>query len=184
MKKILLISFFAILLTGCKGIKYKSKTAVKSSECNSNLSKWLQECTNELAKNQPNETHSFNGIRANDAVFIPVSNPAEEIFEKCQNIRPLSAKDVTIYKKCLKECIAEMQSINQYNTRAEVNKFLQQNGGLFSAQASIYSHPICDVLKVVIEFEFGKDQDGRAKFNENDKVKAISTPYLGFFILD
>lgn len=137
-----------------------------------------------MAGSQSNEIPLLSSIRANDVSFIPTSNPTVEIFQKCQSIKPLSAKDVPVYKKCLEQCIGEIKSINTNTTRGEVNKLLQQNGGISTAQAAIYSHQVCDVLKVRVEFEFQRDEDGRAKFNENDKVKDVSMPYLGLFIMD
>ena len=172
MKKITLVPVFAILLAGC------------ATECKSDISIWLQDCTKNISQNKPDKTNTFNGIKANDAIFIPVNNPADEIFQKCQSIQPLSNKDASIYKKCLKKYISQIQSINSNNTRAEVNKILQQNGGVFSPQSAIYSHPNCEVLKVRVEFEFQRDENGRAKFDDNDKVKSISMPYLGYFISD
>ena len=184
MKTTLSILLFLILMVGCTEIENKFQTTAASPYCKPRLSKWLQGCTIELAKHQTDEIHLFNDVGSNDAMFIPTNNPTEEIFQKCQSIQPLSAKDVPIYKECLENCISEMQSINQSTTREEVNNLLQQNGGLYSAQEAIYSHLECDVLKVRVEFEFQKDKDGRAEFNDSDKVKAISMPYLGFFILD
>ena len=177
MRILSLIIFITILSTGCK-------TTTESSNCKPLLAKWLRECTSELAKNQPTETYIFNGVGANDIKFIPKSNPAEEIFNKCKSIRPISAREIPVYKKCLKDCISEIQSINQINTRGEVNKLLRQNGGIFSPQAAIYSHSVCDVLKVRVDFEVRKDENGRTKLSENDKVKAVSMPYLGLFIMD
>jgi hypothetical protein len=171
MKKIVLVPFFAILLAGCNEIENKSQAVSESFDCKSNLSKWLRECTYELAKNQPNEVQWFNSIGANEATFMPVSNPTEEIFQKCHSIQPLSDRDVPVYKKCLEDCISEIQSINQSDTREEVNKLLQQNGGISTPEAAIYSHSKCEVLKVRIEFVFQKDKDGRAKFDKMIKSK-------------
>ena len=176
--------FFTVLIVSCTGLENKLQTTAESSECKLRLSKWLRECTIELVKNQPDETQWFNNIGANNAEFIPASNPAEEIFQKCQSIQPLSVKEVPIYEKCMEDCISEMQSINQNTTHREVNQLLRQNSGIFSPQAAIYSHSICDVLKVRIEFEAQPDENSRLKFNENDKVKAVSMPYLGLVILD
>jgi len=185
MKKILLISIFGILLAGCAELKTKSQAVPESSDCKSNLAKWLSKCTIELVKIQPNEVHTFNNIGSNDAEFIPVENPAEEIFQKCQNILPLSAKEIPVYRKCLEHCISELQSINESYTQGQVNKLLQQNGGLSSPGAAIYSHPVCDTLKVRIEYNFQRDAaSGRAIFDDNNKVKAVSMPYLGNFIYD
>ncbi len=184
MKAISLAMFLTVLLTGCPGSDSKLQVTSKSLECKSNLSKWLRDCTSKMAENQSNKIHMFNGIGSNDAKFIPKDNPAEEIFQKCQSIQPLSAKDVSAYKKCLEKCIQEMKSINRDSTRKEVNKIFKQNGGISSPQAAIYSHPICEVLKVRVEFSAMKDETGRAKFDENDKVLAVSIPYLGLFSLD
>jgi len=39
-------------------------------------------------------------------------------------------------------------------------------------------------LKVRIEFEPMSNEHAGFPFNENDKVKAVSMPYLGFFTCD
>lgn len=175
---------FAILLVGCVDYETKHEISAESSNPIGGLSQWLRRCTNKLANNQPNEVRWFNGIGANDVEFMPVVNPAEEIFQKCESIEPLSADVASVYKKCLENCISEIQSITKDSTRGKVNRLLRQNGGLFSSRAAIYSHMMCEVIKVRIEFEPEPNEDGRSKLSENDKVKAVSMPYLGFFLVD
>jgi hypothetical protein len=191
--KIFLTLVFALILVGCtksdteyqptekstnspmfwstpKGVIYASEQAI-----------WLQTCANELAHNQRNEVRWFNGIGANDVIFIPKVDPAEEIFLKCESVKPISANRVSTYKKWLDDRILEIQSINTGSTREKVNQILFQNGGLSTPGAAVYSHIECPVLKVRIEFELLSNENVQLKLNENDKVKAISMPYLGLF---
>jgi len=184
MKKIILTILFAILLAGCTDFDAKSKLTTESSGCTSGLSRWLQTCVNELARNQTNKVSRFNGIETNDVTFMPKTNPAEEIFLKCESVEPLSADKASIYKKCLEDYICEIKSITAGTTRGKVNQILRQNGGLFTPGAAIYSHRDCAVLKARIEFETVSHGRAGIEFSEDNKVKAVSMPYLGLFIAD
>jgi hypothetical protein len=194
--KVFLTLVFAVLLIGCKKSDTRHQVAEKPSDDRvfwftpqgvvyaSEQALWLRTCVFELARKQRNEERWFNGIVANDVIFIPEVEPAEEIFLKCTSVRPLSADKAFIYKKWLEDCISEIQSITTGTTRGEVNQILHQNGGICTPSAAIYSHIECEVLKVRIEFEPISNEHARLAFDENDKVKAVSTPYLGFFICD
>ena len=183
---------FALLLVGCQ----KADTKPQPSDCRvfrstpegkicvSEQSLWLQTSAYELARNQINEVRWFNGIGANDAIFIPKTDPAEEIFLKCNSVNPLSADKASIYQKWLRDRISEIQSITPVQTRRKVNQILRQNGGIFTPSAIIYSHKECDVLKVRIEFEPVSSEHEGFPLNENDEVKSVSMPYLGFFTCD
>jgi hypothetical protein len=184
MKKIILTMLFALLLAGCTDSDTKHQLTAESSGCTSGLSRWLQTCVNELARNQTSEVRQFNGIGANDVTFMPKANPAEEIFLKCESVESLSADKAIIYKKCLEDCISEIQSITAGTTRGKVNQILRQNGGVFTPGAAIYSHRDCAVLKVRIEFETVSHGRAGIEFSEDNKVKAVSMPYLGLFIAD
>jgi hypothetical protein len=185
MKTIILIILSVVLLAGCTNCDTKSQIKAESSNCTSGLSRWLQTCVNELARNRKSESRWFNNIGANDVIFMPKTNPAEEIFLKCESVEPLSADKASIYKKCLEDYICEIQSITAgTTTRGKVNQLLLQNGGISTPKAAIYSHIERPVLKVRIEFEPNSDEHARYPFNENDKVKAVSMPYLGLFIAD
>ena len=84
----------------------------------------------------------------------------------------------------LKDRITEIQSIVAGTTRKKVNQVLLKNGGIPTPTAAIYSSTECSVLKVRIEFEATQNDNERFPFNEDDKVKAVSMPYLGFFTWD
>jgi len=190
--KIFLNLVFAFLLVGCQ----KSDTKPQSSDCRmfrftpegkiciSEQSLWLEKCVVELVRNKSNEVRWFNGIGANDATFIPKTNPAEEIFLKCNSVNPVSADKAPIYQKWIQDRISEIQSITPVQTRRKVNQILRQNGGVFTPSAIIYSHKECDVLKVRIEFEPVSSGDEGFSLNENDEVKSVSMPYLGLFNCD
>jgi hypothetical protein len=174
--KIFLTLVFVFLLAGCTESNTKPQPAAKPSVDISGPSSWLQTCAHELARNQ--------GIGAGDAIFIPKVDPAEEIFQKCESVEPLSADKALIYKRWLKDRISEIRSITAGTTRRELNKILRQNGGVSAIDAAAYSHIECPVLKVQIKFELVSDGHPKSVFSENDKVKTMSMPYLGFFICD
>jgi hypothetical protein len=186
--KVFTTLFIALVLCGCTKSDTKSPPATKPSDGRvfwvtpervvyaSEQALWLQTCADELARNQSTEI--------GDAVFIPKVDPAEEIFQKCNSIKPLSADKASIYKKWLQERVLEIQGITAGTTRMELSKILRQNGGLSPFNAAVYSHIECSVLKVRIEFELVSDIHADSHFNENDKVKAVSMPYLGLFTCD
>jgi len=146
--------------------------------------KWLQTCVVELARNQENQVQWFSGMGANDVEFMPQVNAVDEIFRKCNSVKPLSVDEVPIYKAWLEDRISEIQTITADTTRSQVNQYLLQNGGISTPNAAIYSHKECKVLKVRIEFKPEPDKQQKLVFDPDDKVKAISMPYLGLFICD
>lgn len=194
--RVFLTLIFALLLVGCRKSDTEHQLAAKSADGRvfwltpkgvvyaSEQALWLQTCAIELVRDQRNEVHWFNGIGANDVIFIPKVDPAEEIFLKCKSVKPLSADKASIYKIWLEDRISEIQSIAAGTTRRKVNQILRINGGICTPSAAIYSHTECEVLKVRIEFEPMSNEHARLEFNENDRVKAVSTPYLGFFSCD
>ena len=172
MKTIPLTLLFTLLLVGCMGGDTESQSASEPSPSASMASRWLQTCVVELGRNQANEVRWFSGIGANDVVLIPGNNIIEDILQRCQKISPLSDAEIPFYRNWLKERIAEILAITPGIPRAQVDQSLLQNGGFFTHAAAIYSHRDCMVLKVRVEFD------------ENNEVKAVSTPYLGLFIAD
>ena len=187
--KVFLTLVFAILLVGCKKSDTKHQLAAKPSDGRvlwvtpkgvvyaSEQALWLQACAPELYINEGRRLHD-------GTIFTPQIDPAEEIFQKCINIKPLSTDKASNYKKWLKDRISEIQSITAGSTRKKVNQIVFQNGGLSTPSAAVYSHIECTVLKVRIEFEPMSNEHAGFPFNENDKVKAVSMPYLGFFTCD
>ena len=194
--KVFLTLIFALLVVGCTKSHTKPQPTAESSDCRvfwftpegkicaSEPALWLGACAPELYRNQINEVRWFNGIGANDVVFIPEVDPAEEIFQQCESVKPLFADKASNYKKWLKERVSEIQSITAGTTRGKVNQILRQNGGIFTPSAITYSHKECDVLKVRIEFELVSNKHEGFELNENDKVKSVSMPYLGLFTCD
>jgi len=187
--KIYLILIFSLLLVGCSKSDIKTRSKAESPDCRvfkttpegiicfTEPALWIMKCAPEL--------YIKEGRRFNDGtIFIPQVDPAEEIFQKCMDTKPLSDEKAASYKKWLKERVLEIQSITPGMTRREVNKILLQNGGIFMPSAITYSHKECDVLKVRIEFEpLSKEYKGFS-LNEDDKVTTVSMPYLGFFTGD
>ena len=174
MKVILLSLPFVVLMIGCADSNTESHSAAVPAQ-------WLQTCVVELARNQESEVQWFSGMGANDVEFIPEVNAVDEIFRKCNSVKPLSIDEVPIYKEWLEDRISEIQSITADTTRSQLNQYLLQNGGISTPNAAIYSHKECNVLKVRIEFKPEPYKQGQL-FNENDRVKGISMPYLGLFI--
>lgn len=142
--KLLLTLAFACLLAGCTKSDVKPQSTAKPSDCRvfrptpegkirmSEPALWLDECVRDLARRkQSNEAQWFNGIRANDVIFLPKTDPVEEIFQQCESVKPLSADKVPVYKKWLQDRILEIQSITPGTARKKVNQILFQNGGIF-----------------------------------------------------
>lgn len=146
--------------------------------------KWLKTCVVELARKQESREQWFSGMGANDVEFMPQVDPVDEIFRKCNGVKSLSADELPLYKAWLEDRISEIQSINADTTRSQVNQCMLQNGGISTPEVAIYSHKECKVLKVRIEFKQDPDKQQQLAFDPDDKVKAISTPYLGLFIID
>jgi hypothetical protein len=196
MKTILLMMVFVLLLVGCKNSGTKDKLTGKSSEDRalgirlkgvanaSEQAQWFSTCVNELRRNRTDEIRWFNNIGSNDVIFITEVDPVEEIYNKCISVMPLTADKSSIYKKWLEDRISEIQNITPGMTRGQVNQILLQEGGISTPSAASYTTIESPLLKVRIEFEAQKDENGRLKFNENDKVKAVLMPYLGLFVAD
>jgi hypothetical protein len=184
MRVILFSLPFVVFMIGCadsnNGSQYTSKPSISSAE----PAKWLQTCVVELARNQESQVQWFSGMGANDVEFMPQVNAVDEIFRKCNSVKPLSADEVPIYKAWLEDRISEIQTITADTTRSQVNQYLLQNGGISTPNAAIYSHKECNVLKVRIEFKLEPDKQQQLVFDPDDKVKGISMPYLGLFIID
>jgi hypothetical protein len=187
--KVILTLVFACLLAGCTKSDVKPQPTAKPPDCRvfrptpegkiciSEPALWLDDCAPEL--------YIKGGRHLNgDVIFKPQADPVEEIFQQCNSVKPLSADKAPIYKKWLQDRILEIQSITPGTTRKKVNQILLQNGGIFIPSAITYSHKECDSLKVRIEFELVLNEREGFPLNEDDKVKSVSMPYLGFFIAD
>lgn len=141
---------------------------------------WLQSCTAKLAqaRDRVGEVVWFNNMGGNDVTFMPKKDPAEEIFNECMRVIPLAPDKIAFCKEWLYARIAEMQALPG-TTRENINKTLQQNGGISTPAGAVYSHVKCSVLKVRVEYEIIG-----TSASKNDKVTAVSKPYLGFAGMD
>jgi hypothetical protein len=148
---------------------------------------WLQSCTAKLAQTRTRagagEVGWFNNIGGNDVIFMPQKDPAEEIFDECMHIIPLAPDKVAFYKEWLYAQIAEMQALLG-TTREHTNEILQQNGGIYTSVGATYSHVKCSVLKVRVEYEIMGTSARVTSASINDKVTAVSKPYLGLVYVD
>jgi hypothetical protein len=184
MRVILLSLPFVVLMIGCTDSNTESQSTSEHSISAAVPAQWLQTCVVKLAGNQESEVQWFSGIGANDVEFIPEVNAVDEIFRKCNSVKPLSVDEVPIYKAWLEDRISEIQGITAGTTRSQLNQYLLQNGGISTANVAIYSHKKCEVLKVRIEFKPDPYKQEQLEFSGSDKVKGISMPYLGLFICD
>ncbi len=191
--RVLLVFVFVCLLAGCK----KSEPAamyppdanradccevremVKGEVCIPEPALWFEACEDLLLHKLSYKTPD---IRAYD-IFIPKADPVEEIFQECNNVKPLSADKAAIYKKWFQDRILEMQSITPGMTRKQVNQILEPDGGLVCQESMSYSHKLCQTLKVEITYELATKDVERDEYfdNANDKVTGVSMPYFGFF---
>jgi hypothetical protein len=136
---------------------------------------WIELCT---VKFKTGEVIWLNGMGANDVRFMPKSDFTEEIFDECMRIIPLDPDKAKIYKIWLNDRITEIKSLTN-KTRKEAEAILTMNGGFLNSSAAIYSHSLCRYLKVRIQFE-----SKGTTLNKDDKIKAVSKPYLGLEIED
>jgi len=200
---VVLLILTAGLLTGCFETESQVKLADTDSSSNGQLDRerilrkdvwdWLSRCINKIYPDRKSEDFKFNGIEANDVVFLPKKDPLEEIFAKCMSVEPLSSDKAKRSKQWLIECLSYIQSIRPGMTRKQVNELLVGDGGLIIPDAHSYSLSRCNFLKVRVEydaepnqryFEVLPNQEIKVGFNEDDKVKAVSLPYIGLGIMD
>jgi hypothetical protein len=193
--RLFLCMVLVILAGGCAGNSDKWQLEAKASDCKYIVYKdrrevciteesiWLSDCVVKIPRNA-DSMYYYNGYGVNDLIFMPKSNPADEIFAECEKVKPLPADKRAGYKKWLEERIQEIQSIRPGITRKQVDKILYQNGGMFDLNSVIFSHVECDVLKVRIGFDPKSTGEQRILYNDDDVVKDVSPIYLGSFILD
>src|SRR5262249_40348441 len=83
----------------------------------------------------------------------------------------------------LGEQLKQLLSIKPGVTRAEVRKFMTTDGGVYDRAERTYMGKECTYCKVHITFRLvgAAENDGESA---NDIVEAVSTPYLGFDILN
>jgi hypothetical protein len=137
--------------------------------------RWIESCA---VKFNVGEVVWFNGMAANDVEFMPKADSAEEIFDKCMRMIPIDPDKAKTYKIWLHDRITEVKSLMN-KTRKEAETILVMNGGIHASSVAIYSHSQCYYLKVRIEFE----PKGTVS-NKDDKIRAVSIPYLGLFVAD
>ena len=70
-------------------------------------------------------------------------------------------------------------------TRAQVQNVLRLDGGLQTARSTRFVHPLCLYCKVLVTFETtSRASNGATRSSADDKVKAVSKPYLEPMFLD
>ena len=84
----------------------------------------------------------------------------------------------------LERCIKDFQSIKPGLTRGQVDKLLRHDGGLMQATHWRYRHPDCDYFKVDVDYAMKPDAAGGFVASANDRVVAVSKPYLEWPIDD
>jgi hypothetical protein len=78
----------------------------------------------------------------------------------------------------VERCIKDFQSIKPGMTRSQVEKLLRHDGGLMQATQWRYRHPDCDYFKIDVDYSVKRDSSGQLLDSANDKVVAVSKPYL------
>jgi hypothetical protein len=158
-----------------------SKTRTHTAD--SKPAHWIQSCTLKLnTGKKAGEVVWFNGMGASDVMFMPKSDPAQEIFDECMRMVPLDPDKAKAYKSWLFDRVAEIESLAG-KTRQRAETILLEDGGISTASGMIYHHSECHALKVRVEFETDYKTRGNA-VDKDDKIKAVSKPYLGFVMTD
>lgn len=159
----------------------------KEENAEKRINDWIRESAIKIVgKSGRSEVVSMCGIGANDVIFLPETNPLEEIFSAClaQGISlPLNRKACNSF---LKSCIGEIHTIQQGSTRADVLRVLDPDGGISTRSGQIYHSKRCKYLKVRIAYDYPRSRDrdkGRIRRDE-DIVSDVSIVYLGLVILD
>jgi hypothetical protein len=161
--------------SGEKAGSVKSETPSQNLEDIAEPARWIESCT---FKFKGGEVIWFNDMGANDVRFMPILDSEKEIFDECMRMIPLDPDKAKIYKIWLHDRITEIKSLMN-RTRKEADAILTMGGGIFNSSGAIYSHSQCAYLKVRIQFE----SKGPA-LNKDDKIKAVSKPYLGMVGMD
>jgi len=84
------------------------------------------------------------------------------------------------------DCLKSFASITNGMTRAEVEKRLEEDGGLQGASPVRYLDSGCNCFKIDVEFDFKGDaaDHNRAISSKDDRVIRVSKPYLERPFLD
>jgi len=70
-------------------------------------------------------------------------------------------------------------------TRADLKKFLHEDGGIFSARTMRFVHPLCSFCKVQVTFKpLSTVEDGALLGTDSDPVLEVSKPYLEPMFID
>lgn len=63
-------------------------------------------------------------------------------------------------------------------TKADLQRFLHEDGGIFNARTMRFVHPLCSYCKVEVTFNAMRDYEGRPVGSDSDVVVQVSKPYL------
>jgi hypothetical protein len=72
--------------------------------------------------------------------------------------------------------LRDSQNIKVGTTRRELEELFQPGGGLQTSDKMNYSYRKCPYIRIDVEFELDPAAD---RPSPNDKVKSVSTPYIG-----
>jgi hypothetical protein len=75
--------------------------------------------------------------------------------------------------------LRDSQNIKVGMTRGELEELFQPGGGLQSSEKSSYDYRKCLLIHIDVEFKLDPAVD---RPSPNDKVKSVSTPYIGLGI--
>jgi hypothetical protein len=63
-------------------------------------------------------------------------------------------------------------------TKADLQRFLQVDGGIHTARTMRFVHPLCSSCKVEVTFKAIRDSEDRMWGSDSDVVVHVSQPYL------
>jgi hypothetical protein len=69
-------------------------------------------------------------------------------------------------------------------TKADLQRFLHEDGGVFTPRSMRFVHPQCSYCKVEVTFDPIRDAEGRMVGSDSDVVVQVSNPYLEPMFID
>ena len=82
----------------------------------------------------------------------------------------------------LQQCLYDFSKIKVGMTRVEIEKMFPYPGGINGVSPTRFIHPRCDFFVIEVTFDFKRDlaNQGRAIEGKDDKVTAVSRPFIEY----
>jgi hypothetical protein len=102
-----------------------------------------------------------------------------------QRVSTQTARGDSDHVAWVAKSLTEMQKIGTGNTREELERVFYGSGGFFARRNRTYVYRDCPYFKVDVEFDpVGPPANPVLGEGPNDKIRAISRPYLAWPVED